>query len=1084
MSEIKIYRASAGSGKTYTLTQEYLKLLFLDINNYKHILAVTFTNKATEEMKSRIIGELSKIANHDNSDHENILCEFCKLSKTELKARAKEALHLILHDYSRFSITTIDSFFQKLIRAFTREIGLQIGYQIELDQNKILETSAELLINDINANPLLKKWLLEFAESKMSDTKSFNIKPDITKIGQQLFNEELKGLTDELINKISNKEFLSSYKNALVELKKEIENSFQKIGESSLNALNSAGLAIEDFSFGKSGVIGYLIGLKDTKKYKPGVRAKNSANQPESWFKKTTGKSKKEILLTCINSELNPYLNAAIELYNNQGLLYESIDTTLSNIYTLGIISDLSSKMREYNSDNNIFMLSDSSLLLRKIIGENQNLFIYEKIGQTYKYFMIDEFQDTSSMQWSNFKPLIINTLAEGDNSLVVGDVKQSIYRWRNGDWNILHNQINKDFAQFKLNALSLDNNWRSLANVINFNNYIYQTGSDILQSVFNDSIPENIRENFKEYNSTIKEVYSDSFQYCPKKDIKSGYIHLKYFEKTDDEISINDQILEELPLYIEELQEKGYSAKDIAILVRTGKEGAMVADKLMEYSDSELAKPHINYNIISNDSLYIANSKIVKFIIGIFEYMVNQDNTINNAFLNKFYHHNILKADLSEIDINLFNKEKDIINFPEKFINNISNIRSLPVYSQAEYIMDIFNLGDYPNEIVYLNSFLDMVQKYTINNGSDTKGFLEFWDERKDKQVISVSDSQDAIRIITIHKSKGLEFEAVILPFCNWQLDSQKHGNLLWCRPSIEGFDALELVPVAYGSKLENTIYYREFYKERLQSFVDNLNLLYVATTRAEKALYICSNLNKKKEIKHVGDLIYHCIKNGIISSESKHYNDIENISPFWNNDEMKFEYGEIKAKKANSIKELKQEINNYPVNLMDTRVKLRTNSSEYFDFNQEASMESFTPVSEGNLIHRLFQDINYKDDLDRAIAKLVFEGKINTEQEQELYLFAKNLLDSDLVQDWFDKEWKVMNERDILTGKENQYRPDRIIYKDDYAIVIDYKFGNKKSKNYKYQVKKYKDLLFQTGFKNVEGYILYGKLGETEKI
>jgi ATP-dependent exoDNAse (exonuclease V) beta subunit len=1082
MSQLNIYRASAGSGKTYTLTGEFLHLVFNDPLSYKNILAVTFTNKATDEMKSRILKEIHVISSGKKSPYEKQLCEQNKLNSHELRKRANEILNRLLHDYSRFSVTTIDSFFQKVVRSFTREIGLQMGYNIELDQGRVLSDVVDLLLQDVDNDKQLRNWLSSFAESKIRDGKTWNFKQDILTLGGEVFKEDFQNFSNQLVEKLSDKKFLSSYRKILNEIKEEFEQFFALKGEEAIRIMENHSLHIADFSYGKAGVAGYLAALGKGGKFEPGARARTAIDTPKKWVASKAGKETKIAVENAISSGLNEILKSVVGYYDEQSMLYNSTEKTLGYIYTLGILTDLSKKIREFSENENIFLLSDASRLLRNIIGSNESPFIYEKIGNVYKYFMIDEFQDTSSMQWDNFRPLVGNSLAEDQHSLVVGDVKQSIYRWRNGDWKLLANQLDTDFKEFGVKGLSLNYNWRSSRNVINFNNAIFALGAQILQNNYNASIPSEITDRMEDEKQKIVDAYKDVFQHLPqKKGDKPGYVQALFLEK-ENESDWTEQVLENLPIKIEDLQNRGYKARDIAILVRNGKEGGLVADTLMAYRASEKARQNVNYDVISNDSLYLKNSSVVNFLMHLLDYLVYPDNKINIGFLKQEYSLYVKEnTDISCDELYAIDEENLFkFVFPQEFQENVDELKRQPLYDLTEKLIKMFGLNQNTEDYPFLEAFQDLVLGFTKSDSPDLNSFVQYWDERKDKEVISVSDEQDAIRIMTIHKSKGLEFKAVILPFANWDLDNTRHTNILWCQPKVEGFDILDVLPVRYSSTLRDTIYYQEYFEEKLQSYIDNLNLLYVAQTRAEEVFVSYSPITKNKNLKTVADLLLFAFRSAKEFSTDFYANTIISLTDNWNEEEKYFELGELPPPVQEIKQSLKEKSIEYPASLLDDRLKLRSHSADYFDFSGAESVESFSPVSRGNILHQLFQLIEYAEDVNKAVEQLKFEGKLDEKQANEVEQFAKNLLSEPKVSEWFSKEWEVVNERDILKGNGEVFRPDRVIRKGKNAIVIDYKFGKKKLKSHEKQVEVYKKLVQSLGFDEVEGYVLYGKLSE----
>ncbi len=1089
MSSLNIYRASAGSGKTYTLTREYLKLVFEEAINYRSILAVTFTNKATDEMKSRILKEIYILSKGEKSPYAKELMTINQLDKAALQIKAKEILNRLLHDYSRFSVTTIDSFFQKVVRSFTREIGLQMGFNIELDQRKVLNEVVDLLFLDVDEDAQLRSWLSDFAESKIREGKTWNFKNDILEVGTEVFKEDYMNFDQVLIEKLSDKNFLNAYRKGLKQIKDEFENTLKEIGSRAVYLIENQGLSLTDFSYGKSGFANYFYKLQAGEMVEPGARVLAAIDNPDKWTTAKVSADIKAAVSSAYSSGLGDLLKNAVEYFENESQLYFSTDKTLKYIYTLGILTDISKKIKSFTEDENLFLLSDASRLLRSIIGTNDTPFVYEKIGNVYKHFMIDEFQDTSSMQWDNFRPLVGNSLAEDNRSLVVGDVKQSIYRWRNGDWKLLAEQLDVDFKDQGVNGLTLDKNWRSSKNVINFNNALYAIASQALQNDYNADIPPALEERLNVERARILNAYADVYQDFPGGDDKCpGYVRANMIEVEKGE-KWTEKVLEQLPAQIEEIQAKGYRAGDMAILVRNGREGARIANTLMTYRNSGLAKEGVNYNVISNDSLYLKNNSVISFLTHLLRYFIYPEDQINLAYLLQEYRLYLKNETPDNLD-DIFAQSEDPEDvfkglFPHEFVENISFLKRQALFDLVEQLIAIFGLNKRASDFPYLEAFQDLVLSFTRSDSPDLNSFIDYWEERKDKEVISVSDHQDAIRILTIHKSKGLEFKAVLLPFCDWDLDDVKHTKILWCQPELEGFNRVDVLPIRYGSDLKQTIYYKEYFAEKLQAYIDNLNLLYVATTRAEEVLVCYSPLPTGDKFSKVSHLLYYIFENANTYSDEFGSNKIIHINSYWDDENKCFELGVLLTKER--VEESYEEVPRlleYPASMLDDRLKLRSHAADYFDFSEAASIDSFAPINRGNILHVLFQNIRYAEDLDEALAQLKFEGKLDELQASEVRLMVQDLFSKPQIASWFSKDWRVINERDVLLGEGNTLRPDRVIVKGDEAIVIDYKFGKNKEKAHIRQVGAYKKLLQQMNYKKVSAFILYGKLDEVVEV
>lgn len=1086
MSKLNIYKASAGSGKTFTLTREYIKLLFEDTNNFRQILAVTFTNKATDEMKSRILKEINRLSKGEESAYYNDLIGLANNNPQLLQAKAQELLYTILHNYSWFSVTTIDSFFQKIVRAFARETGLQMGFNIELDHDRVLNNVTEKLFSAVDKNKDLKNWLIGFAEKNIQDGKSWNLKNSIGKLSREIFKEDYKQFDAILIEKLKDKAFLKAYREVLQSFANKYTSFMQEQGNKALDILAGQGLKTTDFPYGKSGFGNYFTKITHASKaadYQPGKRVLDALDNPDKWATAKTSVAIKTSI-DAIYPDLNTVLNDVVDFYNINSHMYNSISLILEYIHTLGILTDISKHIREFADEENVFLISDAAHLLNSIIGQNHSPFIYEKTGVNYKHFMIDEFQDTSGMQWTNFKPLVENSLSEDNYSLIVGDVKQSIYRWRNGDWNLLENKLEHDFSELGTNVQSLNYNWRSKKDVIRFNNSIFHYSAHILQAIYNNEIPDIVEDNLIEEKGQITRAYSTSYQAIPPNSNNGGHVKIEFIEN-EKEYRWEDKIIEQLPSKIKSLQDRGYRAGDIAILVRKADEGRRVADRLMEFKNQNNEKGY-NFDFISNDSLFLKHSPAIKLIINSINFLQNPSEKLHMAGIiaeNSYYSKKDSIVDHLFTDIDdIFEKQ-----LPDNFLSSIEELKRMPLYELTERIIDIFQLSSRQEYFPYLQAFQDMISDYSNQNGSDVRLFMDWWEEQKDKRVISVSEDQDAIKILTIHKSKGLEFKLVIMPFCSWELDAQKPQRIIWCKPEEEGINQLDILPVTYGTSLSDTVFYKEYFKERLKAYIDNLNLLYVAFTRAEEELITLCPMpnNKKDKISRISDLIYYSLSNHKsfpTFDNSLEYTDLEKG---WKKEDGIYESGEEKeVVKENTETDNSLCLNEYTSIALNNRLKLKYHSQDYFEFSDSEELEDFSPISRGNLMHEVFKNIVSVKDINTSVEKLEFEGKISSYQATRLVDDITRLTSSEQTREWFSEKWQVINERDIILKNGKVYRPDRVIVKDNRAIIIDYKTGKEHRKTYETQVKTYIKALKEIGYLDIEGYIWYLNENNIKKV
>lgn len=1072
-----VYKASAGSGKTHRLTAEYLLLLFSSPMAYRHILAVTFTNKATEEMKSRIILELAKLASEDRSDYVEELCTEYNKAEQAIREQARKILTCILHDYSAFSVSTIDRFFQQTMRAFTREIGLGGGYNVELDTNKVLAEAIDSMLYDLerSENRQLLDWLIRFSEEKIESGETWNIRSDIQSLSSEIFKESYKAFSDEIQTDISDKRLLDDYKETLIKIIRQYEKRSQELGEKALNIMTNYQLRPDDFKGGSRSTFFNCLKWANGEIKEPNDTFRKLPDDISAWYTKTTLAEIKSKIEEAFGNGLNDCVCDIIDHYDSC-IIYQTAYEVNRYFFALGILGDVDKKIREYAAENNVMLISDTTELLNKIIQGSDSPFVYEKIGSRIDHYMIDEFQDTSGMQWNNFLPLVKDSLAAGNRNLIVGDVKQSIYRWRNSDWKLLDEQIKIDFGAGQISEKSLDTNWRSCRNIIDFNNCIFETGAHLLQELFNENLLDEVMgKTLSPFRTRIVKAYGECYQHLPEKShnrSNGGHVKVEFVD-TEEYPNWQSYVLEQLPSVLEGLQDKGYSLKDIAILVRTKKEGAEVANRLLEYKGLHLDSKY-RYDIISDEALFIKNSKSIKLVVSLLKYLHNpSDPTLRALAVYEYYK---FKDQLSSEDAirSHFSLSKM---FPEEIVTELERIKELSLYEMIEEIFDLFKEAMENNENIYIQAFLDMVLDFTVKKSSDLDLFLQWWEERGQNQTIFTPDGQDAIRIMTIHKSKGLGFKVVITPFCNWEID-HKLTTILWCQPKIEPFDKLKLVPVKYSQKLQNTIFAYEYFDEKLHAYIDNLNILYVAFTRAKEELIIYSPKPKErvKGINSISSLLWSCMFSFPSALEDKSF--IE-LNEYLDKEACIFELGTCqgigdKNEKKKSGKEIV--IDTLPNIPFEERLKLKL-SNKYF-FSEKGLREY------GTLMHEIIGKITYLDDIGKTVEKYRLSGEITPQEHDDILKLFSGYFSDPQISRWYSPEYRVLSEVQILQPNGKFVRPDRVMIKNGEVIVIDYKFGEKEEKKYHRQLKNYMACISKMGYENIKGFICYIRLGITTPV
>ena len=1075
-----VYKASAGSGKTFTLAVQYIRQLIEDPYSYKRILAVTFTNKATSEMKERILSQLYGIATSLKSS-DGYLKEIMKTSDKsvdEIRKAADTALKNIIHDYSRFRIETIDSFFQSVMRNLARELELGANMTIELNNGDVLSDAVDSMIEKLDRMSPTLYWLLEYIEERIADDKRWNVSSEIKGFGRNIFDEAYieKGVT--LREKLKDTRFIPQYRKKLQEKRESILDTMKGFNEHFQEILNANGLTPNDLKNGARGIGSYFNKIASGKLSNDvrNATVEKCLENAENWTTKTS--PYKDTIISLASQVLIQVLNDTENTRMSCNKVLNSCDMSLRYLNNLQLLMRIDSEVREQNQNHNRFLLSDTNALLHSIIREGDASFVYEKIGTTIDTVMIDEFQDTSRMQWENFHLLLEESLAQKEGSMIVGDIKQSIYRWRNGDWKILAG-LDKD-KSFRLNSKTLDTNWRSEANIIAFNNDIFTSACRVLNERFKADEGEDCTQ--------LLNAYSDVRQKTSK-DSKEGYIKLSFL-KNSEEHPYTDTTMELLAQEVESLVNKGITVNDIAILVRKNKSIPAIAD----YFDKNTP-----YRVVSDEAFRLDASLAVCMLIDGLRYISEPTDRIACARLAVAYQKEILKKNVDYNTV-LLNSVEDYL--PAEFRLMLPEMSLMPLYELLEKLFVIFRMDMIEEQDAYLCAFYDAVTEYMQNNSSELTSFLSYWNETLHAKTIP-SGEISGIRILSIHKSKGLEYHTVLLPFCDWKMENETFNHMLWCKineadADKEPFCELNLTPVNYSSAMAESYFSDSYKEERLQLWVDNLNLLYVAFTRACKNLIVWCKDEQKDTVSRLLRESIDCMKDIKMVCNIPELNDEDEEGNTEENDEpIIYKYGEIciscEKKKSDSTNRLVAipEAVNVKIESLETEIDFKqSNRSADFirgDEDEEENLRS-QYIRQGQLLHTLFASIDTKEDLTAAIERLLFEGVIESaEKAQEIYEIAEKALNLDEVKDWYSGEWTLYNECSIIyndeQGKMQTRRPDRVMMKGKEVIVVDFKFGKKKPE-YSTQVREYMSLLSEMGYTDIKGYIWYVYSGELENV
>ena len=641
--QLDLYKASAGSGKTFLLTKQYLKLMLQGETCYREILAVTFTNRATAEMRHRILTELKNLAQGTPSKYNDVLLQEVEgLTESGLQQHAATVYSNILHDYSRFSVTTIDSFVQKIIRSFAYEIGLDDGFRLVLNEDVVKEELAERLYTLLDTNKALRQWVTDMAVDRLSDGKNWDFKTDMLELAAELFKERFNGF-DEAMKPMREEEKATAFNQLRSHVYATIH-SFRSKQETwakeALALLDIHGLDPADFSFGKSGFINHFYKASRKEFCAPGSRVLTILDDPSKMAGAKLHPLKKETV-NSICDRLHQLLKALVDHYGENIENYTTAKAISANLYSLQLMQVFTNELANYRSENNVLLISDANLLLRKIAAENDASFIFEKTGARFRHFLIDEFQDTSVFQWDNFRPLVENAMGEGKYNLVVGDVKQAIYRWRSGDWRLLHSGIKKQLGHQPLHTGTLQDNYRSARPVIECNNYLFDVLPRRLQQHFNQQMqqaPDDIQLQLQaqSYFNVIEAAYADSYQHIPPSALPHGVVHLEFIKEQEDEDGnrrgFEEEVLYRLPRQVERMiGEFNYAPSDITILTRNNKEARLAIQSLIEYQQ---LTGTIQFDVLSADALYLDSNESVQMLMAALRWLSNPADTISKAFL------------------------------------------------------------------------------------------------------------------------------------------------------------------------------------------------------------------------------------------------------------------------------------------------------------------------------------------------------------------------------------------------------------------------------------------------------------------
>ncbi|NQY29284.1 MAG: UvrD-helicase domain-containing protein [Flavobacteriaceae bacterium] len=1037
-----VYNASAGSGKTFTLVKEYLKTLFLShkIDKYKNILAVTFTNKAVAEMKGRILENLKAFADPeillltvpenlmDQHQMFSVIANELELDTMQLHKKAIRIQDAILNNYAAFDIVTIDTFTHRIIRTFAYDLKLPQNFEVALDTEDVLQEAIANVLMKVGEDKRLTKLLIDFALHKADDDKSWDIALDLYRVSRLLLNEnevehvsKLKDKSLEDFDKLKEtlEKKLTHAKNEIVSQSKGILNNFESkcISENDIKSVFGyfSKLAKEEFSI-KYGLVWQAKLLNGETLYPKRVSGAVADSIDE------------------MQSDISSVFLETKTLFSEVSFL----KNFLKSIVPLSVLNVVNKELQSIKEEQNILLISEFNKIISNEIKGQPTPFIYERIGERYQNYFIDEFQDTSQMQWQNLIPLTENALLtepkpnEQHSLLIVGDAKQAIYRWRGGkpeQFIDLYEDENPFYIEKSIE--NLDTNYRSYSEVVEFNNNFFSFLSHKFQNETHQELYR-IGNNQKQNNK------------------KGGFVKVSFVENVLEEDAIvlyQEKVLET----IENVLEQGFVKADICIVTRKKKDGIAIADFLTEKGIS----------IISSETLLVNKSKEVRFIISFLTYLLHPENKNSKMeFLNYLYAKLEVVSSEHEFYIKLlqlppFDIFKELaISYQIQF--DYETVQTLPFYELVEQIIRAFYLVS--GSDAYVQYFLDEVLSFSQKKQTGVQGFLEYWELKKDKLSIVAPEGANAITLMTIHKSKGLEFPVIIFPFAELDIYKEQDSKT-WYPINEEEYNGFSEAYLHFNKEIETygDIGERLWKERRAQLELDNINLLYVALTRPKEQLYVISKKAINKKTGDENENLFSGFFIGFLKQIGK-----------WQEDVDDYEFGEmLKLSIKTEIKEEKE---------------LLFTSSSRLDHNLAIlakagflwNSEQGDAIEKGNLIHLILSKIKYRRDVDIVFQELVINGIITTEQEELLKPVLTDLINNSEVSVYFNDDLIVFNERAILTKDGKTLIPDRIVFKEKTATVIDYKTGSFDLKH-EAQVNTYASVLLDMGYEVDKKLLVY---------
>lgn len=1057
---LEIMKASAGSGKTYRLARKYITLLLEsdDRYAYRHILAVTFTNKATDEMKSRILKELHLLSSDPSrSGYRDHFVPSVFPSDDHLMAKAKAVLSDILHDYGAFAVSTIDRFFQQTLKAFSREIGQFASYQVELDKDSLVAESVDRMLDSLTEEDSgLLAWLTENVLEQIEQGGRYSMDANLMDMAKRLKSVQRQEVLEQAgaVGEYT-KDKLSEIRDICRNIQCGFRKDVRDRAAAALAVIEDAGVDPAESNRGFLKTLYAYVDLEDGEAVEiPSASFMTKAMDHDQWFAKSKAARLKPLVY--------PFLEAPLEdfcrLFEKDFKVFNTALILDRQLYGLGVAAELDRTFRELMKEKNVLCIDDSNTILRDIIDGSDAPFVYEKLGVRYEHFLLDEFQDTAGVQWKNFSPLLHESDSKGGDNLIVGDVKQSIYRWRGSDWKLLDEIVPEEFPRHVEEVL--DTNYRSLQTVVEFNNLFFRSAAAVLD-----------RMKGHEEDGPLSSIYSDVRQNVGLSAPSDGSVSLTFCDKDRELSAVVDAV--------REVAGKGAMLSEIAVLVRSNVIGEDVAMFLIDNG----------IPVITDDSLKVKNSITVRRIVSLMSYADNPEDTVNGYLA-------------GTLDLEAPEGCSSLTDMAEALFRGLKQ-------RDAERLWE--------GEARHIQSFLDHVQDYVAANGNNLRGFLKHWED--EDPSISSPSAGESVRVMTIHKSKGLDFPYVIIPFAE-NINLYKAGNH-WCIPDLSGTSLEGTAEGVYDVNLsrtsEDTLFAEDYRKESFLQLVDNINTIYVAMTRAALGMHIIAKTPSAKCIKAVdagdtsqfGDFSQILYWFASVSCGGDVPGNEELLPPFRvsrsvsEDGTLRFDIGETvdfavyrKAFRDSAMSFESEDADILPSVPLNPepgdesadvrergRLKFSADALDFFSEDGEAGVSASNRIR-GVVLHDILADVIRPDDLDNAVRKSLQSGDITLSEAEEVrYLLSERIAEA-AAYGWFpDGAADILNESTLIDTDGGMYRPDRVVLAEGRVMIVDYKFGMH-DRRYERQLRKYADIWRRMGHGDVSAYIWYVHTGEVVEV